>query len=341
MMNLHLIYIPFSGVGLHGGFRGDKWFRHRVDIFKRFTLKSLANQTSKNFAIWCSFRPEEATNPLIDELAKAIGETGLKYVFTFNGLMYHDDKFSTYTLKTKLRNLLQMIWDGYNTGEWKSPREMWRYTWENKNTSLLARLTASIGELTRVFSSRYEWVYLTRIDSDDMFHKNVVELIQTHQPAYKKALVFDKGYMYNVMTGQLGEWLPPTNPPFHTIVFPGYAFFTPYLHKEYYGAFRSHEDITKEFNSVTLDMHKYCVTFHNKHISTSWDVPVPKRLYQRIKYGYCYTTSGRNISTHWQSRLRKKKNFMIGEEITDPTDKAAILSDFGIYADTGTKEQLA
>lgn len=330
MNNAHIIAIPFTGVGLHGGFRGNAWFRHRIEIFKNHTLRSLANQSNKDFILWLWFRNEEYNNPLIKDLTEAIAKTGLPAVFTFEGLMYHDDKFTKYTLKNKLKNCFQMVWDGYRTGEKKSFKEIWKYTWEDKNKTLLSRLGRALEALPQ---EQYDWVYLTRLDSDDMFHEDAVDLIQSAEPAYKKALVFDKGYMYNVETMQLAEWLPPTNPPFHTIIFPGSIFFNPKRHLEYYGEFKSHEDIPLVFDTETLDMYRYCVTAHGKHhISTAWDVPLPKRAYQKLKYAkpYCYTTSGRNISTHWQSKLRKRKNFMLGYEFKNEEEKLAILKQFGL-----------
>lgn len=333
-MNAHLIYIPFSGVGVGGGFKSQRWFEHRAEIFKNYTLKSLANQSNKNFMLWCSFRPEEEFNPVTNEIAQAIEQTGLRYVFTFNGLMYWDDKFTHQNLKTKFRNFLKMLWDGYHEKDMKPLSQIWKYAWEEKNKTLLERLACSIEVLREEMGhGSYEWVYMTRIDSDDMFHKDAVDLIQSAEPAYRKALTMGNGYMYNTITGQLGEWLPPTNPPFHTIVFPGNVFFSPIMHMAYYGDFRSHEDIPRVFDAEMLDMNKYCVTAHGKdHISTAWDVPLPKRVYQGLKYArpYCYTTSGKNISTHWQSRTLKKKNMMLGKEFTDEKEKKEILSQFGL-----------
>lgn len=338
-MNCHIIMTPFSGVGLHGGFRGEKWFKHRIDIFKKYTLQSLAHQTNKEFIHWISFRSEEREHPLVKELAKYLKTIkGYNFIFTFNGLMYWDDKFNNYNFKVRIRNLLMMLWDCYIYREFKNPIKLLKNTWEDKNKTLLSRITVSLDELRSSIGMDYEWVYLTRIDSDDMFNINVVNLIQSQTPEENKALVFDKGYIYNHITGQLGEWNPPTNPPFHTIIFPASTFFNPEKYLEYYKDFKSHEDITRVFNCMTLDMYKYCVSFHGKHISTAWESPVPKKLYHKIKYGkyspfkhevkgYCYTTSGKNISTHWESRLRKKRNTMIGKEFDDKID---ILKDFGI-----------
>lgn len=330
--NVHILYTPFTGVGLHGGFRGNTWFKHRISIFKNYTLKSLANQTNRNFLLWLSFRAEEESNPLIHEIAKELHLAGVPYIFTFHGLMYHDDRFSNYDLKTKVRNFAQMVYDGYKTKEMKPLSEIWKYTWEHKNKTLPYRLAQSISQIKDHIGSEYDWVYVTRIDSDDMFNKQAIELIQQQEPEVRKALSFQEGYMYNVETGQLGEWLPPTNPPFHTIIFPAETFFYPTEHLAYYRDFRSHEDIPRVFFTTQLDMNQYCVTAHGKdHISTSWDVPTAKRVYQEVKYrGYSHTTSGKNISTRWESRLTKQKNHMLGKEFTDPEEKKAILEQFGL-----------
>lgn len=332
-MNCHLIAIPFTGVGLGGGYKSDRWFAHRIEIFKNYTLKSLANQENKNFLLWLWMRPEEETNPLVQEIKDAIEAVGLRYHISYNGLLYWDDKFTNPTLKLKVRNFLKMLWDGYHEKDLKPISQLWRYTWDTKNNTLEERLRVGLNGLkTAIGDEIYEWVYITRIDSDDMFHTEVVDLIQSSEPAERKALTMDKGYMYNTVTGQLGEWLPPTNPPFHTIIFPGSVFFSAKGHKAYYGDFHSHEDIPKVFDTEQLDLYKYCVTAHGTdHISTAWDVPLPKRIYQSFKYRpYCYTSSGRNISTHWQSRARKKKNFMIGKEFTDQEEIKDILAGFGV-----------
>mgnify|MGYP001607878981 CR=1 FL=1 len=342
--NAHLIAIPITSVGVHGGFRSNSWYKHRLGIFRNHTLKSLANQSDKNFLLWLWFRPEEKDNPITAEWLKAVEDVGLKYVASFNGLLYVDDKFLSYGLKTKLRNLGQMLWDGWIYKEWKSPRELWKYTWENKNQTLPQRLSLALGELKEAIGTDFEWVYLTRIDSDDMFHREAAACIQVVQPGWKKALVFDKGYIYNVMTGQVAEWNPPTNPPFHTIIFPARTFFDPQAHREYYGSFTSHEDIRKVFECEVLDVGKYMVSFHGKHISTAWHSDVLRKAKHVMQYGkadpfrgeeipakgYCYTTSGRNISTRWQSHLRREKNVMIGKEFEQEKDREKILAEFGL-----------
>ena len=332
MKKLHIVYTPWTGVGVHGGYRGDSWFKHRINIFRQYTLRSLANQSNKDFVLWFSFRPEEERSVFVEDIKRAVERAGLKSIFTFNGLMYHDDKFTNYTLRSMVRNMLMMIWDAWKYKEYKSPAEIWRNAWENKNETLPERLASSIKVLRDTLGEDYDWVYMTRIDSDDMFHKDAIGLIQSQVPDFRRSLVFDRGYIYNVKTGQVAEWNPPTNPPFHTITFPGAVFFNPQDHLDYYKDFRTHEDATRVFNPIVLDMNRYMVGVHGKHISTSWDSPLARRAYHAVKYrqkGYCYTTSGRNISTHWQSHTRHVKNIMIGREFHGE-EKEAILDSFGV-----------
>lgn len=332
---LHIIYTPFTGVGLHGGFRGDEWYSHRIEIFKKYTMKSMMNQSNKDFVHWFSFRRDEMHNPLTEKFFDYLISYKYPCIFTFDGLMYWDDKFTKYTFKTALRNLLMMLWDCWSYKEFKSSGELIMETWEDKNKSLPDRLTNSIRTLRDVLIQdvfRNRWVYLTRIDSDDMFHKDAIKLIQNQSPTSQEALIFNSGYIYNVKTGQLADWNPPTNPPFHTIIFPIETFFNPERHLAYYKDFKTHEDITRVFKCETLEMKDYMVSFHGKHISTGWTSPLPRRVYHKLKYkpkGYCYTTSGKNISTHWESRTGHVKNFMIGKEY-EGEEKELILKDFGI-----------
>lgn len=341
MKMCHIIAIPMTGVGLHGGFRGNSWYEHRINIFKNYTLKSLANQTNKDFLLWMWFRPEEEHNPLTSRLREAVEKAGVPHVFTFNGLMYWDDKFNNFRWKTRVRNALMMLLDMWHYREWKSLREIVRNSWENKNLTLPMRVDRSLKDLGETIGMDYDWVYLTRIDSDDLFHEEAANLIQSQEPAERKALVFGSGYILNVNTGQLAEWNPPTNPPFHTIIFPGNVFFRPLQHIAYYGDFKTHEDIHDVFNCTTLDMNKYIVSFHGKHISTAWTSPALKKAYHKVKYGkvdpfkgpeikgYLYTTSGKNISTHWQSRTGHIRNPMIGREFGGEV-KEEILHGFGL-----------
>lgn len=80
--------IPFTGLGLFNGYRGDEWFKRRIELFNKYTLQSLLKQTNQDFIVWLQFRPEEKDNPLIKEIQTIPGRT----VMTFGGICIWDDR---------------------------------------------------------------------------------------------------------------------------------------------------------------------------------------------------------------------------------------------------------
>lgn len=235
MNKTHIIYIPFTGVGKNP-YKGDEWLKDRIEIFKNYTLKSLLNQTNKDFILLLSFRPEERRNPLVVQLFQDIPD--LPIIFSFHGLIYYDD-----------RN-------------------------EENNKTLLTRIKETFDGMKPV-----DYIYLTRIDSDDMFHKDVVQLIQDQEPNVK-ALTLQNGYVYNKDTSEVAQWNPITNPPFHTVIFPRDVFFDPQKHINWYEGFKSHEDIARLPHKVlwrgdNRTDRLYMVFTHDPkmHISTTFNHP--------------------------------------------------------------------
>mgnify|MGYP001575259518 CR=1 FL=1 len=263
---IHLIYIPFTGVGLYGGFRSQEWFAKRIEIFKQFTLKSLMNQSNKNFVCWISFRSQEKNNPLVLELETYLEALNFPFIFTFDGLMYADDRFFP-RFRDRLPILKRVL-----RGLWRSKRLNLYAIYDclrDRNSSLEQRIGSSVAVLKSIFA-RTDFVYVTRIDSDDMFHKDVVKELQDVKPQYK-AVTIRKGYVFNRITRELSEWSPTTNPPFHTIIFPYDVFFDAEKHLQYLGGYRSHEDVVKLYDYTSLKGRRYCVVTHNAHISTTYN----------------------------------------------------------------------
>ena len=257
MTKTHIIYIPFTGVGKHQ-YKGDDWFRDRIEIFKNYTLKSLLNQTNQDFVLWLSFRSEDWENPIcnkfVKELQDLLGEN--RVCTSYNGLIYWDDKRDKTIEASKLRLTSSLI-----------------------RLSLKWFCDITVRDNDVFTSNCVDWVYLTRIDSDDMFHKDVVQLIQDQEP-FEGALTLSLGTIYNKDTGEVAEWNPLTNPPFHTLMFKWETFFDPDKHLALYEGFKSHEDIAKLKHKVlwrgdNRQDRLYCVLTHNPamHISTTWDHP--------------------------------------------------------------------
>lgn len=267
---VHLVYIPFTGVGLVG-FKSQEWFKRRVEIFKEFTLKSLQNQEYKGFTLWLSFRPEEYENPLIEDISKAIEKAGLRAILTFDGLMYWDDKF-TKGLIPRIKNIGRIVRQAYRERSLDRLGDL-RFLFRNKNKDLAQRVQKSINSLhEQIPLETAHYVYVTRIDSDDMFHRETIKEIQTKLP-HPGAIVCGSGFVYNSDTGEMAEWTPKTNPPFHTIMFPREEFIDGERYVQFFRTFKSHEDIPRVFSTTRLKDGMYCVTIHNAHISTLWDHP--------------------------------------------------------------------
>lgn len=269
---LHLVMIPFTGVGIPG-FRSLEWYKDRIEIFKNYTLKSLLNQRDQNFILWITFRPEEENNPSTAELANYLKSKDLQYILTFDGLMYHDDKF-TRMAWPMIKNAARMVRACYRNRTWNQFISFLGQVFQDKNRTLGDRIARSVGLIQQYYGG-VDWVLVSRIDSDDMFHRDYISRVHRSNPLFSGALVVNKGFIYNRDTDQLAEYYPHTNPPFHTIMFPSNTFFNASLHIDFYKNFTSHEDIPKVFEYSYLPDFLYCVLTHNpkNHISTVWNHP--------------------------------------------------------------------
>lgn len=239
----HIFSIPFTGFGACGGYRGDRWFESRIRIFKNFVIPSLIAQSKKEFVIWCQFRPEEETNPLVVDLWRSMnGIRGLSFIFTFFGPCLYDDKYDEELAKLRLMN----------------------------------SLSRSLPALEKIVADA-DWIYLTCQPSDDLYAVNMVERIQAVKPKEKLALAWKKGYICNYSTKEIAEYNPDTTPPFATIIFPKEIFLDAKRHFDYIGPYKSHEYVDDNLNVRWMDGRGYLVGCHGTNISTTWSIPYKGR----------------------------------------------------------------
>ncbi len=235
----HIIMTPFTGLGLSNGFRGNQWFIDRISIFKDYTLRSLQRQTNKNFIHWLSFREEEQESGLTKMLFEYLNTVGYPAIFTFGGIPIWDDKY---------------------------PEDV-------AEKRLMDSLSISLPELKDVVNGK-EYVLETILASDDMLADTAIEKIQEQQLNFMEntALVHRKGMIYDTAKDRLGVWNPVKGhlPPFYTVVYRAETFIDPKKHFNFMKEYRSHEDVDKMFRTVDLPDYQYCVTTHNRNISTGW-----------------------------------------------------------------------
>ena len=258
---LHIIQTIFTGKEDTKNVFDRTWLENRIEIFKKFTLKSLLNQTNKNFLHWFIFRPEEEEEILVQNLAKFLKELDYNFVFTFFSTPYFNEKQSEDVVK-----------------------------------SLPERLEKSL-EIVKKFYNNEDAVYLTVIDSDDLYYKEAIAEIQKYDYEFKRALYFSKGYVLDIPTKKLAAWNPTTCPPFYTIFHPAEIFFDAKEHLKYKRGLIFHKHIPKVFNAISLEGRKFIYGIH-----------------------------GLNDTTRWGNPYR-------GQEYPDEEIKRSILKDFGINYD--------
>ena len=249
----HLLHCPWTGLGLYNGFRGNRWLKNRIQVFKQFVIPSLLAQENKNFILWCAFRREEKNNPLVKELQEYMDLiTEFKTVFTFAGICFWDDKY---------------------------PNDVAR-------ERLLTSLHGSMGELLNVMGEA-DTILMTIQPSDDCYHKNAVKALQElfEKMPDIQALGFTKGYICNYKTKEVKEYNPKTNPPFYTIKFPREAFIDPLKHAQYTSIKKdcgkyeagtpipSHEYVEYALKYGKIDERGFLVGVHGENISTHIDNP--------------------------------------------------------------------
>lgn len=239
----HFLYCPLTGLGLYGGHRGRRWLRNRIKIFKQFVVPSLCAQTSKNFILWISVRHEDRFDSDILELKTYLQTiTEFRTVFTHAGVCFWDDKYPDEIAK---KRLAEAIHD-------------------------------SVAELfDQAALGACDYVYMTIQPSDDVYHKEFVQQIQTlflYKPEWQ-ALGFTKGYIANYLTLEVAEYNPNTSPPFYTIKFPTPIFIEPYKHIQYSGPYKSHEYVPDKLKFGRIEQRGFMVGCHGENISTHFNHP--------------------------------------------------------------------
>lgn len=238
----HILYTPFTGLGLYNGYRGRRWLKNRIEIFKKFVVPSLLAQKNRNFINWISWRYEDRNNPLVIELQKWLHEnTNLIIVFTYSGVCFWDDKYDD----------------------------------EIARGRLIDALHGSMGVLLN-FIGECDEVLMTIQPSDDCYSKHVTKGLRRvfeEIPALQAA-GFKKGYVMNYQTKEIAEWNPTTTPPFFTIKFTRDVFIDPLKHVEYTGPYKSHEYIAQKLKFGIIDENReFLVGTHGENISTVFNHP--------------------------------------------------------------------
>ena len=230
---MHILYVPFLGMGKIN--RGDKWLKNRIEIFKKYVLNALCNQSNLSFTLWLSFRPEDEFNPIVKDFERSMNQIrAMSPVFTYNGLCFWDDKFSDEEAGEKLYNNLRRT---------------------------LPYLKQHVDHADEVL--------MTIQPSDDMFLADAVDSIQKADFKDKKVVGWTKGFTIDYATKEIKNYDPTIIPPFFTIKFPKDIFLNPEKHMEW-ADYKSHEYV-KDLGFEELQGRKFVVGCHGGNISTTFN----------------------------------------------------------------------
>jgi hypothetical protein len=297
---IFLAYVPFTGLGLYGGFRGNRWLKNRIQIFKQFVVSSLRQQTDQDFVLWVGWRAEERTNPLVSELGKWLRDFyGNKFVFTFGGLCFWDDKYED-----------KVAWD-----------------------RLALNLHNTMPDLFETVADFDEVIMLIQ-PSDDLYEKHTVRRIKDTLASDKtlQAVTYGLGYHINYLTKELRDYNPATNPPFFAYRMPRQVFTDPLKHMEYTGPYKSHEYIGDKMKLWRLPGQGFMVGSHTENISTHFNHPFTGRFpYSASVADKIFSDFGilgvppltlppswrkdllRRLPHNWQKKLR----YVVGERVVN------------------------
>ncbi len=93
-----------------------------------------------------------------------------------------------------------------------------------------------------------------------MFHKDAVQEIQSHDFAWRRVLVFQKGYCYDCINQRIQHYRM-SSPPVSTVMFPKDIFLDDEKIQKYKN-YRNHDQILQRMNPVILSKNKYMIMIH-------------------------------------------------------------------------------
>lgn len=108
-------------------------------------------------------------------------------------------------------------------------------------------------------------VYVTRIDSDDLFAPDALEVVENHKPIDPdrvEALVFQRGYLHDMKSNKTGVYFSHS-PPFHTIMFPLKVFQSREEYGKVFHKIGDHSIVHRNLPTQVLPSWKFTVLIHD------------------------------------------------------------------------------
>lgn len=315
MKTVHFLYMPLTGLGLYGGYRGARWLKNRLKIFWQFVYPSLLAQTNKNFVLWVSVRPEDRHNSIIKQFKTDLEWYGSKITGAHSSAMFYPPEAPIQTVFTYSG---VCFWDD-------------KYPDDVAHDRLATAIHQSLGQGLYDFIGEADEVLMTIQPSDDCYWNGMVEETQKFFAENPSVHVFGykHGFVMDYINLKLADWNPTTTPPFFTIRFPKETFGNPLLHLKWTGPYKSHEYVKDFLPAKYLeDKRSFLVGTHGENISTIFNHPFAGLQYRESDmrtvledFGLANSTPlklpfsiGRMILRKLPHKVLRKLRFLAGEK---------------------------
>lgn len=116
-------------------------------------------------------------------------------------------------------------------------------------------------------------IYITRIDSDDLFAPDALECVARTLPQKEgrvEGLLFHRGYLHDMVGNRVGVYNSPS-PPFHTIIFPVSVFRDRGAYASVWERVGDHSRVAKELPCQKLPDWKFSVLIHENNFLSTWN----------------------------------------------------------------------
>lgn len=111
----------------------------------------------------------------------------------------------------------------------------------------------------------YDYLYLVRIDADDMFHPTFIQQLIDYNPnPTTQVLINQKGYIYNIENNMLARWFY-YSPPFYTMIYNAHDYIEGKIK-----VFSGGHKYAFDFNHEILNNENFMVIVHGKNTETKF-----------------------------------------------------------------------
>lgn len=220
-----IIYIALNTLPFSKDRLNENWIDYRLEIFTKYTLQSLINQTNQDFT--CLIVYDDKTDDIVRKCVSKYPEFPANIILS----------------KINVDFAYSQISKGY---------------------------LHESNDIINLISSN-DYLYLVRIDSDDMYSPSFVQQLHdfNHKPD-TQVILNENGYIYDVHGDRISK-IHYVSPPFYTLV---------YKVDEYINGFRyalknGHQDVINLIHE-TLYENNFTIIVHGKNIYTQF-LPGPSK----------------------------------------------------------------